>query len=102
MDLTTITAPDTVDVIPCKTVWHMIVDQYTGYKASAFFSRKNEYLEPLCQTLLDWERHELGIKYLWYDDAGENKAFIKMANGPKWHLHLVQELWEQIHLSKIS
>ncbi len=62
LDLTTIMAPDTVDFILCKTVWHMIVDQYMGYKVSAFFSRKNEYLEPLCQTLLEWEQLGLGIK----------------------------------------
>ncbi len=29
-DLTTITAPDSVDMILRKTVWHMVVDQYTG------------------------------------------------------------------------
>ncbi len=91
MDLTTITAPDTVDMILCKTVWHMIMDQYTGYKASAFFSRKNEYLKPLCQTLLEWEQHGMGIEYIWHDNAGENKAFVKTANRPKWCLHLVPE-----------
>ncbi len=91
LDLTTITAPDTVDVVLRKTVWHMIVDQYTGYKASAFFSRKNEYLEPLCQTLLEWEQQGLTVKYVRHDDAGENKAFIKIANGPKWRLHIVPE-----------
>ncbi len=64
LDLTTITAPNTVDVTLRKTVWHMIVDQYTGYKASAFFSRKNEYLEPLCQTLLEWEQRGLRVKYV--------------------------------------
>ncbi len=83
MDLTTITPPDDVDVILCKTVWHMIVDQYTGYTTSAFYSRKNEYLEPLCQTLLEWEQHGLQIKYIWHNDAGKNKTFIKMAHGPK-------------------
>ncbi len=77
-----------MDVALCKTVWHMGVDQYTGFKASSFYSRKHEYLEPLCQTLLEWEQRGLGIKYVQHDDASENKAFIKLA---KWHLCLVPE-----------
>ncbi len=39
----------------------------------------------------DWQHHGLGIKYTRHDNAGENKVFIKMANGPKWCLHIVPE-----------
>ncbi len=78
-----------MDVTLCKIVWHMIVDQYTGYKASAFYGRKNEYLESLFQTLLEWKQYGLGIMKVRHDVASENKAFIKMANCPKWRLHLV-------------
>ncbi len=48
-------------------------------------------MEPICQTLLEWEQCRLGIKYIQHDDADENKAFIEMANGTKWCLHLVPE-----------
>ncbi len=79
----TIHVPEDVDVVICNTLWHIVIDPFTGFQTSAFYSRKNEYLEPFCQTLLEWEQHVLGIKYLQHDDAGENKAFIKKANSPK-------------------
>lgn len=52
-DLTTIIAPKDLDIALGKTVWHMAKDQYIGFMALVFYSRKNKYLELFCQTLLE-------------------------------------------------
>lgn len=90
-DLTSITTPKDLDSALCKTVWHMAIEQYTGFKASASYSKKNDYLKLFFQTLLEWSSQGLGIKYVQHDDAGKNKAFIKVANGPKRRLHLLPD-----------
>ena len=53
----------------------MLVDEATKYKKSFFLKTKNEQVEPI----IDWikvlkSRHEIKIKIIRYDNAGENKV----------------------------
>ena len=53
--------------------WEMLVDEATKYK-SFFLKRMNEQVEPI-----DWmkalkARHELQVKIMRCDNAGENKV----------------------------
>ena len=55
--------------------WVMLVDEATKYKKSFFLKNKNEQVEPI----IDWikalkTRHEIQIKIIRGDDAGENEA----------------------------
>ena len=55
--------------------WVMLVDEATEYKKSSFLKKKNEQVEPI----IDWikalkARHEIQVKIIRYDNAGENKV----------------------------
>ena len=54
--------------------WVMLVDEATKYKKSFFLTKKNEQVEPI----IDWikslkARHEIQVKIIRCDYAGENK-----------------------------
>ena len=58
--------------------WVMLVDEATKYKKSFFLKKKNEQVEPI----IDWikalkTRHEIQVKIIRCDNAGENKVLEK-------------------------
>ena len=58
--------------------WVMLVDEATKYKKSFFLKTKSEQVEPI----IDWikalkARHEIKVKIIRCDNAGENKVLEK-------------------------
>ena len=59
----------------------MLVDEATKYKKSFFLKKKNEQVEPI----IDWikalkARHEIQVKIIRCDNAGENKVLERESN----------------------
>ena len=58
--------------------WVMLVDEATKYKKSFFLKKKNEQVEPIIvwiKALI--ARHEIQVKIVRCDNAGENKVLEK-------------------------
>ena len=69
--------------------WVMLVDEATKYKKSFFLKKKNEKVEPI----IDWikalkARHEIQVKIIRCDNAGENKVLERDQTRMNWGLFL--------------
>ena len=57
-----------------KQYWVMLVDEATKYKKSFFLKKKNELVEPIIVCIKALKaRHEIQVKIIRCDNAGENK-----------------------------
>ena len=78
-DIATINPPKKSDLIMARPNWHILVDNYTGTKFSAFCPRKNNIAEPMCERLQQ-------VNYLRQDNAGgEIKIQVRCKNAD-WKL----------------
>ena len=69
--------------------WLRLVDEATKYKKSFFLKKKNEQVEPI----IDWikplkARHEIQVKIVRCDNAGENKSWKESQTRMNWGLFL--------------
>ena len=48
-DLATIKAPQDSGITITNKNWHIVVDQYTGYKELEFYCTKSDFVEPMCK-----------------------------------------------------
>ena len=48
-DLAMIKAPEHWN--HCHQNWHIVVDQYTGYKESYFYCIKSDFVDPMCKNI---------------------------------------------------
>ena len=48
-DLATIKVPQDSGITITNRNWHIVVDQYMGYKESEFYSTKSDLVEPTCK-----------------------------------------------------
>ena len=84
-DLSHLKAPKGSGVSISKPNWQMIVDERTGLKISAWYSTKNEIVEPTCERLRRLEQvtgNEL--HFMRQDNAGENKLLQMRMRGADW------------------
>ena len=55
--------------------WVMLVDEATRYKQNFFLKKKNEQVEPFIDWIKAFKvRHEIQVKTVRCDNAGENKV----------------------------
>ena len=48
-DLAIIKASQDSGITITNRNWHIVMDQYTGYKESEFYSTKSDFVEPMCK-----------------------------------------------------
>jgi hypothetical protein len=63
----------------------------SNFKISEFFKAKSDMPVVACKTIWKLKQEGVAVKYVRWDNAGENKAFAKLANGSKWNLQLQSE-----------
>ncbi len=85
-NLSKIKAPEGMEVTINKSNWHIMVDEATGFKRSAFFETKAGIIEYMCQTMHSVALQGHPIQVLHQDNAGENIKLVKMAKGKNWKL----------------
>jgi hypothetical protein len=71
-----------------KSVWHICVDKFVGFKCSKFFVYKSKILEYLCELMQRKMKQGYPIQIIQQDYAGENKRLINMAYSMEWKLRL--------------
>ena len=54
--------------------WHLITDEYSGLKQSAFHKTKADIFESMCKMLSEARARKRPVGALQQDDAGENKS----------------------------
>ena len=68
-----------------------VVDEFSKFGAVFFVERKGQLPTVLCEIFAKWRDLGRPVKIVRCDNAGENKAFEKMAMGIKWQLALTFE-----------
>ena len=90
-DLPTIKAPKDSDITITNRNWHIVVDQYTGYKELEFYSTKSDFVEPICQKFSKWKNNGKLISYIRHNNALKNKILTTIANDSQWRLGIIVE-----------
>ncbi len=85
-DLSKIKAPEGMTVQIHKSNWHVLVDEMSGFKRSAFFETKSCMIDYMCNLMHSEAEHGYPIRVLRQDNAGENVKLIKTAKGKDWKL----------------
>ena len=71
--------------------WHIVMDQYTGYKESEFYCNKSDFVKPTCKKFSNWKNNGKLVTYIRHDSAPENKVLMKIANDLQWKLGITAE-----------
>jgi hypothetical protein len=71
-DLSKIKAPEGMDVRIHKSNWHILVDEMSGFKCSAFFETKDGMIDYTCNLMHSKAECGHPIRVLRQDNAGEN------------------------------
>jgi hypothetical protein len=91
-DLSKIRAPDELGEIEiAKSNWHILINEATGFKRSAFFITKGGIIQDMCEYMHGEKERSYPIKILRQDNAKENVKMIKMAKGKDWKLTFLVE-----------
>ena len=85
-DLAKIKAPEGMEVRINKPNWHILVDEMSGFKRSAFFETKSGMIDYMCNLMHSEAERGHPIRVLRQDNAGENVKLIKTAKGKDWKL----------------
>ncbi len=85
-DLSKIKAPWGMGVTINKSNWHMMVNEASGFKRSAFFKTKDGIIEFMCQTMHSKDVQGHPIQVLCQDNSRENAKLVKTAKGKNWKL----------------
>ena len=60
-----------------KPKWQIMADEKTNLKFSDFHQTKNGMVEPTCEQLNKWKQAGRPVKFIWLDNAGENKLLLE-------------------------
>ena len=63
-DLVIIKAPQDSDITINNKNWHIVVDQYTGYKESEFYCTKSAFVELMCKKFSKWKNNGKPVTYM--------------------------------------
>ena len=85
-DIATIKPPKRSGLTMRRPNWHILVDEFTGMKFSAFYPRKNDIVEPMCERLQHATGRGAPVKYLRQDNAGENLKIQARCKSADWKL----------------
>ena len=80
-DLVTIKAPQDSSFTITNSNWHIVVDQYTGYKEFAFYSTKSDFVKLAYKKISQSKNDGKPVSYIGHNNTLENKVLIKIANG---------------------
>ena len=92
---------------PTKPQWRITVDEYTGYKTSGFYVKKDAMVAPMCAYMNEQKLKERPIDIIRCDNAGENNLLQKTAKGPNWKLkvdfeYTARDTPQQNHLAELG
>jgi hypothetical protein len=90
-DLSKIKAPEGMEVRINKLNWHMLVDEMSGFKRSAFFETKGGMIDYMCNLMHSEAKSGHPIRVLRQDNAGENVKLVKTAKGKDWKIDFAVE-----------
>ena len=79
-DLTTIKAPQDSGITIINKNWHIVADQYMGYKELEYYCIKSDFVEPTCKKFNKWRYYGKLVTYISNNNALEKKVFIKITN----------------------
>ncbi|GKY91056.1 hypothetical protein MPSEU_000078400 [Mayamaea pseudoterrestris] len=90
-----------------KSVWIMIVDEYSGLKHSYCCETKDQMPKIVCSRFLIWKNEGKPVKIVRMDNAGENQTLKELANGTEYNLGIKFELTaartpQQNHLVEVG
>ena len=85
LDMSSMQPPIGVAALP-KLHWRILVDECTNFKISQFFHRKDQMAEATCKLLKAWKDKGIITKFVWMDNAGENRLFKQRAKSKDWQL----------------
>ena len=88
-NLVTIKAPQTSGITITNRHWHIVVDQYTGYMESKFYSAKSDFVKPMCKKFSRWQNNGKLVSHIRHNNALENKVLIKIPNDSQLRLSLI-------------
>ena len=92
-DLAKIRVPDEIEgVILQKSNWHILVDEASGFKRSAFHETKGGIVQDMCEYMHSEMARGQPVQILRQDNAKENLALLKMAKSATWKLTFKEEL----------
>ena len=87
--LATIKEPQDSGITITNRNWQIVVDQYTAYKESQFYSTKSDFVEPMCKKFSKWKNNRKPISYNRLNNAPENKVLMKITNDLQWKLGII-------------
>jgi hypothetical protein len=90
-DLSKIKALEGMEVQIHKSNWHILVDEMSGFKRSAFFKTKDGMIDYTCNLMHFEPERDHPIQVLRQDNAGENVKLVKTAKGKDWKLDFIVE-----------
>jgi hypothetical protein len=74
-----------------KPNWHMIVDEATRLKISAFYDTKKGMVEPTCELFYRWKMGGHSVMTVRQDNAGKNKLLQSRSDSAAWKLGIKYE-----------
>ena len=74
-----------------KLNWHMLVDEMSGFKQSAFFETKGGMIDYMCNLMYSEAKRGHPFQVLCQDNAGENVKLVKTAKGKDWTIDFIVE-----------
>ena len=86
-DIATIVPPKKSGIIVARPNWHLMVDQFSGAKISAFYIKKNDIVEPMCKRMHRAKKSGRPVLYLRQDNAGENLKLAARCKSADWKLN---------------
>ena len=87
--------------------WHLMVDEYSGYKISCFYATKNGMVEPTCQQYQLWKSNDKPVHVVQQDNASENKILESRCSSADWKLNIkfeytARNMPQQNHLVEVG
>jgi len=79
------------DITIPKSQWHILVDNFTNYKFSHFYEKKNLMVEQTCELIKELRSKGLMLSYLRLENAGENKLLEARCKSSDWQFIITFE-----------
>jgi hypothetical protein len=83
LDLASFKPPKKGLAIP-KPNWRSMVDEFTNFKITHFFKKKDEVVESTCELIKQLKDKNLEIKFLRMDNTGENQLLEARCKSKDW------------------
>ena len=78
-----------------KTNLRMMVDEHMQLKLSDFFETKDGMVEPTLEQINKWDAAGLKVKYIRFDNGGENKKLKARSESSDWKMNITCEFTAQ-------